>query len=210
MDLFIYFAQRFFFFFFNNVLSLGFLISSSSMSGEGERWGKGLAKTRLGSFLCIFSRDFVLVMKGLTQEFEVHQRGVGRAGGSQEASPPQLPSAPVGWPPATLILEGLGQCWDSLVALSSLRRKWLLLLSGIWGVGFGVCLASLAAQMVRNLPAMWETWVRSLVREDLPEKGMATHSSILACRQNGQSLQSIDCQRVRHDWATNTFTFRCF
>ena len=106
----------------------------------------------------------MLVMKGLTQEFEVHQRGVGRAGGSQEASPPQLPSAPVGWPPATLILEGLGQCCSSLVALSSLRRKWLLLLSGIWGVGFGVCLASLVAQMVKNLPANArdiETWVRS-------------------------------------------------
>ena len=48
-------------------------------------------------------------------------------------------------------------------------------------MGFGVCLASLVAQMVKNLPATWETWVRSLGREDL-EKGMATHSSILACR----------------------------
>ena len=179
IDLFISYKGFVLFCFFYNFLSLGFLISSSS--GEGERWGKGLAKTRLGSFSCIFSRDFVLVMKGLTQEFEVHQRGVGRAGGRQEASPPQLPSAPVGWPPATLILEGLGQCCSSLVALSSLRRKWLLLLSGIWGVGFGVCLASLAAQMVKNLPAMCETWVQSLGREDL-EKGMATHSNILACR----------------------------
>ena len=34
--------------------------------------------------------------------------------------------------------------------------------------------------MVKNLPAMQETWVRSLGREDPPEKGMATHSSILA------------------------------
>ena len=40
--------------------------------------------------------------------------------------------------------------------------------------------ASLVAQTVRNLPAMQETWVRSLDWEDPLEKGMATHSSILA------------------------------
>ena len=40
--------------------------------------------------------------------------------------------------------------------------------------------ASLVAQLVMNLPAMWETWVRSLVWEDPMEKGKATHSSILA------------------------------
>ena len=38
----------------------------------------------------------------------------------------------------------------------------------------------LVIQTVKNLPAMWETWVRSLGQEDLLEKGMATHSSILA------------------------------
>ena len=37
-------------------------------------------------------------------------------------------------------------------------------------------------QLVKNLPAMWETWVQSLGQEDPPEKGMATHSSILAWR----------------------------
>ena len=40
--------------------------------------------------------------------------------------------------------------------------------------------ASLVAQLVKNLPAMWETWVRSLGREDPLQKGKATHSSILA------------------------------
>ena len=40
--------------------------------------------------------------------------------------------------------------------------------------------ASLVAQMVKNLPAMQETWIRSLGQEDLLKKGMATHSSILA------------------------------
>ena len=42
--------------------------------------------------------------------------------------------------------------------------------------------ASLVAQLVKNLPLMWETWVRSLVWEDTLEKGRATHSSILAWR----------------------------
>ena len=40
--------------------------------------------------------------------------------------------------------------------------------------------ASLVASMVKNLPTMQETWVQSLGREDLLEKGMATHSCILA------------------------------
>ena len=42
--------------------------------------------------------------------------------------------------------------------------------------------ASLVAQIVKNPPAMWETWVRSLSREDPLEKGMAIHFSILARR----------------------------
>ena len=42
--------------------------------------------------------------------------------------------------------------------------------------------ASLEAQMVKNLPALWETYVRSLDQEDPLEKGMATHFSILAWR----------------------------
>ena len=41
--------------------------------------------------------------------------------------------------------------------------------------------ASLVAQTVKNPPAMWETWVRALGWEDL-EKGMATHSSVLALK----------------------------
>ena len=42
--------------------------------------------------------------------------------------------------------------------------------------------ASLVAQMAKNLPAVWETWVQSLGWEDLLEKGLATHSSVLAWR----------------------------
>ena len=43
-------------------------------------------------------------------------------------------------------------------------------------------LSSLVAQLAKSLPAMWETWVRSLGGEDPLEKGKATHSSILAWR----------------------------
>ena len=59
------------------------------------------------------------------------------------------------------------------------------------------------AQMVKNLPAMQETRVPSLGLEDALEKGMATHSSILAWRipwtEEPGGLQSIGSQRVRHN-----------
>ena len=45
--------------------------------------------------------------------------------------------------------------------------------------------ASLVAQLVKNPPAMWETWVQSLGWEDPLEESMATHSSILAWRIPG-------------------------
>ena len=41
-------------------------------------------------------------------------------------------------------------------------------------------------QMVKNLPAMQETWIQSLRQEDSLEKGMATHCSILAWKTHGQ------------------------
>ena len=54
--------------------------------------------------------------------------------------------------------------------------------------------------MVKNLPAMQETWIRSLGREDPLEKGMVTHSSILAWRipwtQETGRLQSMELQRL--------------
>ena len=55
----------------------------------------------------------------------------------------------------------------------------------------------------KNLPAMQETWVRSLGGEDPLQEGMATHSSILAWRtprtEEPGGLQSMESQRVRHD-----------
>ena len=64
------------------------------------------------------------------------------------------------------------------------------------------------AQMVKNLPAMQETRVRSLCQEDPLEKGMAIHSSILAQRipwtEKPGGLQSMGSQKVGHNWASNT------
>ena len=63
--------------------------------------------------------------------------------------------------------------------------------------------ASLLAQTVKNLLAMWETLVRSLGWEDPLEQGMATHSSILAWRipwtEEPGELRSMGSQRVGHD-----------
>ena len=69
----------------------------------------------------------------------------------------------------------------------------------------------LVTQTVKTLPAMRETWVWSLGQEDPLEKGMATHSSILAWEipwtEGPGGLQSMGSQRVGDDWATNSFTF---
>ena len=63
--------------------------------------------------------------------------------------------------------------------------------------------AFLEVQMVRNLPAMQETWVQSLGQEYPVKKGMATHSSILAWRipwtEQPGGLQSMGSQRVGHN-----------
>ena len=68
------------------------------------------------------------------------------------------------------------------------------------------------AQLVKNLPAMQKTWVRSLGWENSLEKGMATHSNILAWRipwtEEPNRLQSMGLQKVEHSWvAIFTFTF---
>ena len=57
--------------------------------------------------------------------------------------------------------------------------------------------------MVKNLPAMQETWIQSIGQEDTLEKGMATHSSILAWEipwtEEPGRLQSMQVTRVGHD-----------
>ena len=98
-----------------------------------------------------------------------------------------LPSFPRK-PPAWIISDDF--IWDSLtwiickVAFSGWTQ-----ICRFWDMGisfrespFNLPWASLVAQMVKNLPAMWDTWVWSLGWEDPLEEGMAVHSSILAWR----------------------------
>ena len=67
------------------------------------------------------------------------------------------------------------------------------------------------AQIVKNPPVMQEIWVRSLGGEDPLEKGMVAHSNILAWKipwtEEPGRLQSMESQRVKHEWATNASTF---
>ena len=74
------------------------------------------------------------------------------------------------------------------------------------GYPFWYSWASLVAQLVKNPPAIWETWVWSLGWEDPLEKGKATHSSILAWRIPW-TMWSMGSQRVGLNWVT--LTFRC-
>ena len=71
--------------------------------------------------------------------------------------------------------------------------------------------ASLVAQMLKSPPAMQEAQVPSLGQEDALEKGMAMHPNILAWKslrtEETGRIQSTGLQRIRHDSATNTFTF---
>ena len=66
----------------------------------------------------------------------------------------------------------------------------------------------LVAQMVKNLPAVRETWIWSLGQEDPLEKGTAVHSSVLAWRipwiEEPARLQSMGLQRVGHGRGANT------
>ena len=82
------------------------------------------------------------------------------------------------------------------------QKLWILLLA--------LTLISNMAQTVKNLPATQETRGRSLGQEDPLEKGMATHSSILAWRipwtEEASGLQSMGLQRVGHNLVTNMFT----
>ena len=68
----------------------------------------------------------------------------------------------------------------------------------------GLHWASLVAQRLKRLPAMWETWVQSLDQKDPLEKEMATRSSILTWRITWQRnlMGSMGSQRVRHDLMT--------
>ena len=72
--------------------------------------------------------------------------------------------------------------------------------------GNELLLMLVVAQLVKNPPIRQETWVWSLGWEDPLEKGMTTHSSILAWRVLW-TLKSMGSQRVGHNWVISTFTF---
>ena len=68
----------------------------------------------------------------------------------------------------------------------------------------------LVAQMVKNLPEMWQIQVQSLGQEDPLQKRMANHSTVLSGDLYGEMSMVyyiIWGHRIRHDWATHTFTF---
>ena len=82
------------------------------------------------------------------------------------------------------------------IIMTSSASKFLTLNMELFGT-------SLVTETVKNLPVMWETPVRSLGQEDPLEKGMGTHSSILAWRipwtEEPGGPRSMWSQRVRHD-----------
>ena len=105
------------------------------------------------------------------------------------------------WIHVCCIARWILHCWTTREASNALLSAFVLIQpSFLW--------ASLVAQLVKNLPAVQETQVRSLGWEDPLEKEMATHSSILAWKiswtEKPGGLQSMGSQRVGHDWATNT------
>ena len=108
-------------------------------------------------------------------------------------------------------VNGLEITWDvGILSLPSLHCELDQFKGYLW---VSLVRASLVAQRLKHPPAMWETWVRSLGWEDSLEKGMATHSTILAWRipwtEEPGGLQSVGSQRVGHDWATSLMSFSC-
>ena len=74
-------------------------------------------------------------------------------------------------------------------------------------------MTSLVAQMVKNLPAIWETWVQSQGWEDPLKEEMATHSSIHAWRipwtEEPGRLSSMGSQRDKSEWLSLSLHHTC-
>ena len=101
-------------------------------------------------------------------------------------------------------MPGRGHCWTLLTLLLKVKIEVLVTGASCFVQGYSLSLVtSLVAQRLKHLPAMRETWVRSLSQEDPLEKEMATHSSILAWgipwMEEPGGLQSTRSQRVGHD-----------
>ena len=111
------------------------------------------------------------------------------------------------WQPTSVLLlpsmglDRVGHDWHDLAAAAAAGEGIGYPLQYFW--------ASLIAQMIKNLLAMWETWVPSPGWEDPLEKRMATYSCILAWRspwtEEPGRLQSMGSQKFRHNWVTFTF-----
>ena len=103
---------------------------------------------------------------------------------------------------------GVDDRQGSLVCCSPMGRKELDTTEWLNWIGFFHIRtqASLVVQMIKTLPAMWETWVQSLSWKNPREGVMATHSSILGgaspWTKKPGGLQSMGLQRVGYDWAT--------
>ena len=113
------------------------------------------------------------------------------------------------------LVPGPGRAWQSQWGQDLRSSVSCTVTLGRNSVSIPLCVLELlrtspVAQLVKNLPAVQETWVQSLGWEGPLEKEMATHSSILAWRipwtEEPGGLQSTGSQRVRYSWTTSTFT----
>ena len=112
-----------------------------------------------------------------------------------------------------MLLIRWGPSWAGRIRASGVHDRQLLcmwqksMLCPRWELACTVGGASMVFQMVKSWPAVQETQVPSLGQEESLEKGMATHSSILASKipltEERGGLQSMRSQRVGHDWATS-------
>ena len=106
----------------------------------------------------------------------------------------------------SIVMHGCKSCTIKKIWASKNWCFWTVVLEKTLESPLDSKRASLVAQRLKRLPAMWETWVLSLGREDPLEKEMATHSSILAWRipwtEEPGGLQPTGSQRVGHDWST--------
>ena len=126
-----------------------------------------------------------------------------------QLTPVFLPGESQGWG-SLVAIYGVAQSWTRLKWLSSSKALWLsFLLVTFYMIMYTLLIsgASLVAQMVKHVPTILGTRVRSLGREVPLEKEMAIHSSFLAWKipwtEEPDRLQSMGSQRVRHDWATS-------
>ena len=105
----------------------------------------------------------------------------------------------------------MSDCYIKGTFLWTGRWKWINI-NWIFALCYYQYRASLLAQTIKHLPAMWKTRVWFLGWEDPLEKEMAIHSSNLAWKipwtEEPDRLQSMGSQKVGHDWATSLyFTF---